>query len=133
MKKIVALSLVTLVAGCMDQRPMEMSAQAQTELAAAIEGRSAGPPQSCVSSRDLRGNRSAGEGAIIFDGPSQNLLFVNRPAAGCPELRMGRALKTRTTGSQLCRGDIVDVFDPVSGFSSGSCALGDFTPYRRLR
>jgi hypothetical protein len=112
---------------------MEMSAQAQTELAEAIQGRSAGAPQSCVQMRDLRGNRSAGEGAIIFDSPSRNLIYVNRPAAGCPELRMGRALKTRTTTTQLCRGDIVDVFDPATGFSSGSCGLGDFTPYRRLR
>jgi hypothetical protein len=133
MKKIVALSLLPLMAGCMEQRPMEMSARAQTELAAALEGRSAGAPQSCVPSRDLRGNRSAGEGAIIFDSPSRNLIYVNRPAGGCPELRMGDALKTRTTSTRLCAGDIVQVFDPVTGFSSGSCGLGDFTPYRRLR
>jgi hypothetical protein len=133
MKKIVALSLLPLMAGCMDQRPMEMSAEAQTTLAAAIEGRSEGVPQSCVPMRDLRGNRSAGEGAIIFEGPSRNIVYVNRPAAGCPELGFGRALKTRTTMTQLCRGDIVEVFDPVSGFTSGSCGLGEFTPYRRLR
>jgi hypothetical protein len=133
MKKIIALSLLPLFAGCMDQRPMEMSAQAQTELAAAIEGRTAEAPQSCVPSRDLRGNRSAGEGAIIFDGASRNVVYVNRPAAGCPEIRPGMALKTRTTSTQLCRGDIVEVFDPVNGFSMGACGLGDFTPYRRLR
>jgi hypothetical protein len=61
------------------------------------------------------------------------MIYVNRPAGGCPELRVGYALKTRTTSSQLCRGDIVEVFDPLNGFSSGACALGDFTPYRRLR
>jgi hypothetical protein len=133
MKKIVALSLLPLMAGCMEQRPMEMSARAQTELAAALEGRTAEAPRNCVSSRDLRGNRSAGEGAILFDGASRNMIYVNRPAAGCPELRMGYALKTRTPSTQLCSGDIVEVFDPTTGFSSGSCALGEFTPYRRLR
>jgi len=133
MKKIVALSLLPLFAGCMDQRPMEMSAQAQTELAAAIEGRTAGAAQSCVSSRDLRGNRSAGEGAIIFATAGRNLIYVNRPAAGCPVVRPGLALKTRTTSTQLCQGDIVEVFDPLTGFSMGGCGLGDFTPYRRLR
>jgi hypothetical protein len=133
MKKMLALSLLPLIAGCMEQRPMEMSAEARTELAAAIEGRVAEPAQSCIPMRELRGNRSAGEGAIIFDGPTRNLVYVNRPAAGCPELRMGRALKTRTTGTQLCAGDIVDVFDPVTGMSYGGCGLGEFTPYRRLR
>ena len=133
MKKIVALSLLPLVAGCMEQRPMEMSARAQTELAAAIEGRTAEAPQSCVSTRDLQGNKSAGEGAIIFQGRSSNVLYVNRPPAGCPDMRIGYALKTRSPSTQLCRGDIVEVFDPVSGFSAGACGLGDFTPYRRLR
>jgi hypothetical protein len=133
MKKMIALSLLPLIAACMDQRPMEMSAEARTELAAAIEGRTAEAPQNCVPTRDLRGNRSAGEGAIIFDSPSRNLIYVNRPAAGCPEIHSGLALKTRTPSTQLCRGDIVEVFDPVSGFSRGGCGLGEFTPYRRLR
>lgn len=133
MKKLLMLPLLTLAAGCTDQRPMEMSAQAQTRLGAELEGRVAGAPQSCVPQRDLAGNRSVGEGAIIFDGRGRNVLYVNRPAAGCPELGPGRALKTRTTMTRLCAGDIVEVFDPVSGFSAGSCGLGEFTPYRRLR
>jgi hypothetical protein len=87
----------------------------------------------CVSSRDLAGNRSAGEGAIIFSGRSRNMIYVNRPVAGCPEIRPGLALKTRSPSTQLCAGDIVEVFDPVTGFGFGSCGLGEFTPYRRLR
>lgn len=133
MKKILALSLLPLIAGCMEQRPMEMSARAQTELAAAIEGRTAEAPRMCVPSRDLAGNRSAGEGAIIFSGRSRNMVYVNRPVAGCPEIRPGLALKTRSPSTQLCAGDIVEVFDPVTGFGFGSCGLGEFTPYRRLR
>jgi hypothetical protein len=133
MKKMIALSLLPLIGACMDQRPMEMSAEARTELAAATEGRTAEAPRNCVSSRELRGNRSAGEGAIIFDGPGRNLIYVNRPAAGCPELRPGLALKTRTPSTQLCAGDIVEVFDTLNGFSMGGCGLGEFTPYRRLR
>jgi hypothetical protein len=58
---------------------------------------------------------------------------VNRPPGGCPELKFSRALITRTTSNQLCRGDIATVFDTVSGIQFGSCGLGDFTPYRRVR
>ena len=81
--------------------------------------------------RNLRGNRSAGEGAIIFDGLSGKK-WVNRPPAGCPELGAGRALKLQISGSQLCRGDIVSVVDPLSRSSYGSCGLGDCIPYRRV-
>ncbi len=98
----------------------------------ALAGRSEGPAVSCINQRGLRGNRSLGEGVILFEGRGDTL-YVNRPAAGCPVLDFGRALVTRTTSTQLCRGDIATVVDPISGFSHGSCALGDFTPYRRMR
>lgn len=133
MKKLIAACALPLIAGCMAERPMEMSAEARTELAAAIEGRVAGPPQSCVPLRELAGNQSAGEGAIIFKTRSSNLIYVNRPPAGCPDINIGYALKTRGPNTQLCRGEIVEVFDPLSGFTKGACGLGEFTPYRRLR
>ncbi len=133
MKKIVAISLATLAAAaCAPAAPLEMTEAAQSQLAEELRGRVAGPPVSCVSQHLLRGNRSIGEGAIIFDSTS-NLLYVNRPPAGCPELRHGRALVTRTSTGQLCRGDIASVLDTASGMQFGSCGLGDFTPYRRTR
>jgi hypothetical protein len=39
----------------------------------------------------------------------------------------------RSTNNQLCRGEIVQVFDPVNGIGFGSCSLGSFEPYRRRR
>jgi hypothetical protein len=136
MKYLAVMPLLALAAACTsaDQEPVEMSAAAQTKLADALRGRVAGPPQSCVSQRQLGGNRSAGEGAIIFEGQTgSSVIYVNRPPGGCPELTFNRALVTRTTTGQLCRGDIVTVADLTSGIQSGSCGLGDFTPYRRVR
>ena len=134
MNKIVLISCAALAAGaCTPADPVATAQRIEAgemQLAEATRGRTAGEPVSCVNQRTLRGNRSAGEGAIIFDGPG-NTLYVNRPPAGCPELNPGRALRTRTTSTQLCRGDIATVFDPVSGIEYGSCGLGDFTPYRR--
>jgi hypothetical protein len=43
----------------------------------------------------------------------------------------GDALVTRQFGSQMCRGDIARSADLVAGFQTGSCALGEFIPYRR--
>ena len=134
MKKILAFSLLGLTAGCMAERPMEMTADAQTALAAELRGRvPAGPPRTCVPSRDLQGNRSVGEAAIIFNTNTSDLVYVNRPPAGCPRIGPGRAIRVRTTTTQLCAGDIVEVFDPLNNFGLGGCGLGEFEPYRRPR
>ncbi len=120
MKKILAFPLAALaVAACAPADPMERADRAamnESRLAQELRGRTAGPPVSCVNQRLLGGNRSVGEGVIIFQGAGNNIVYVNRPPAGCPELDSGRALQTRTTSTQLCRGDIVTVFDPVAGF-----------------
>ncbi|MGD1148146.1 MAG: hypothetical protein ABR961_09375 [Thermoanaerobaculaceae bacterium] len=140
MKTIIVLSAAILAAGCIHNGGPEANARAQAQaakdeatLAAALSGRIAGPPQDCVSQGDLGGNKSFGRGVILFSGRVNDVVYVNRPPAGCPDLDFGRALKTRTTTTQLCRGDIVTVFDPSSGTEYGGCSLGEFTPYRRAR
>src|SRR3712207_4387379 len=108
MKTHALFPLLALCAGCTagGEAPAEMSATAQSRLAEELRGYTAGPTLSCVSQRDLRGNRSVGEGAILFNGRTRSTIYVNRPPAGCPELDTSRALITRTTGTQLCSGDI---------------------------
>ena len=134
MKRILTLSLAALAASsCAPADPVATAERAERdrmELAEALRGRVAGEPVNCVDQRTLRGNRSAGEGAIIFDGPG-GLIYVNRPPAGCPDLSFDRALVTRTISGRLCRGDIVTVVDPLNGTQYGGWGLGDFIPYRR--
>jgi hypothetical protein len=133
MKALPALALLALTAACTAERPPELVAADEAKLSTELRGYAqAGPPVSCVSQRDLLGNRSAGETAIIFEGRGR-MLYVNRPAAGCPDLRNSRAIRVVTISSQLCSGDIVTVFDPVSSVEYGGCGLGEFTPYRRNR
>ncbi|TFI57238.1 hypothetical protein E2493_16165 [Sphingomonas parva] len=131
MKAFLAVCALGLVAGCADQAAPELSESDEARLGAELANyEQAGRTVDCVNSRDLRGNRSAGEAAIIFDGLGRRV-WVNRPPAGCPSLEHGRALRTSTPSTRLCRGDIATVFDPVSGISYGSCGLGAFTPYER--
>ena len=131
MKTLFLLGSLALLAGCAAERPRELSQADEARLAGELaDFEQDGPAIACVNSRDLQGNRSAGETAIIFEGVGRRL-WVNRPAAGCPSLDHGRALQTRTSSTRLCRGDIATVFDPVSGVHYGGCGLGDFTPYRR--
>ena len=135
MKYILLLASACLAASCTTDtgERADMRASDEADLAAQLSGlEPAGPPVQCVDTRDLRGNRSAGETAIVFSGPGGRK-WVNRPAAGCPDLNFGRALKTRTISTRLCRGDIAVVFDPVSRIDYGGCGLGDFEPYRRVK
>jgi len=135
MKKLILIAAIALSAGCATasaEEVAEMEANSEAMLAAELRNfEQAGPPVSCVSQRDLGGNRSAGD-AIVFDGNTRSMRYVNRPAGGCPDINFGRALIIRTTSTQLCRGDIATVFDPVSRNEYGGCGLGDFTPYRRI-
>jgi len=133
MRYFVLFASACLAAGCTTDEPVETAAGDEAKLAAELRGfEPSGPPVTCVNMRDLQGNESAGEAAIVFDG-NGGRKWVNRPAGGCPTLAFGRALRTRTTSAQLCRGDIATVFDPVSGSEFGGCGLGDFEPYRRVR
>jgi len=130
MRRILPIISLAIVAGCTAEGVVAPSESGGARLAAALEGRTPGAPMSCVSQLNLRSSRSAGEEAIIFDGPGDTI-YVNRPPAGCPNLE-GRTLVTRSTSSQLCRGDIVTVVDATTGTEYGSCGLGEFVPYRRI-
>jgi hypothetical protein len=140
MKTIIMLCAAILVVGCTHSgQPVAgtgdqtQAAEHEADLAAALSGRTAGPPQDCVNEADLGGNKSYGRGVILFSSRTDDVVYVNRPTAGCPTLDFGRAIKIKTPASKLCRGDIFTVFDPVSGIEYGSCSLGEFTPYRRAR
>jgi hypothetical protein len=133
MRLSILLASACLAAGCANHEPVDIAAEDESRLSAELAGyEPAGPAERCVSTRDLQGNESAGEAAIVFSG-SGGRKWVNRPPAGCPSLGFGRALQTRPFGTQLCRGDIATVFDPVARIDYGSCGLGDFEPYRRVR
>jgi hypothetical protein len=122
---------VAALQGCTMEGRHEARAAAEAGLAEALAGYSPGATTSCVNSRDLEGNRSFGEQAILFDGTGDRQ-YLNRPN-NCPTLGYGRALRVRSVSTRLCRGDIADVIDLSSRVSYGGCSLGDFTEYTRAR
>jgi hypothetical protein len=126
MKAITVLFAAVVVAACTHGGRPETDAR----LTAALSGRTAGPAQDCVSERGLESEPYGGR-VILFRGPTDDVVYVNRPEAGCPGLDSGRAIRIRTPAARLCRGDIATVFDPMSGTELGGCSLGEFTPYRR--
>lgn len=130
--KSLAFAFASLLAGCAANPALEAQQGERSEvaLAGALEGLVAGPPQRCVSTTRLGGNRGFGGDAILFTGTG-GTAFLNRTRGGCEGLTEFRALVTRPGGTQLCSGDLVTVVDTGTGSYHGSCVLGDFTPYRR--
>jgi hypothetical protein len=103
----------------------------EAKLAKALEGRVAGEPVNCINlSRVLRSRIIDGT-AILYDAGST--IYVNRPRAGQESLDQWDTLVTRSFTSQLCRTDVVHLYDSTSRISTGSVFLGEFVPYRRVR
>ena len=129
MKAVLAIVAAGLAAACTMNAPVERTEADSAALAEATAGRVAGEPVACVNQVGLRNTRTVGD-AILYEGPG-DVLYVNHGNGGCGVLEHGRAIRTRTPSTRLCRGDIVTAFDPVSGMEFGGCSLGDFVPYRR--
>lgn len=111
-------------------QPEPRSARAQAELSRWLDGRVAGRPQSCLPTYRSQDMVIIDENTILFrDGA--NRVWRTDLKGPCNGLgRPGTALLTRQFGStSLCSGEIAQVIDTAGGFTTGSCALGDFVPY----
>ena len=105
---------------------------AEADLATLLKGRTAGPPVSCIQLRPTIRSRVVGNAIVYQDGA--RTWYVNRPDGGtCTVLRPHRTIINRTPGTQLCRGDIIQVADLPGGAEYGGCGLDSFTPYRKVK
>lgn len=110
-------------------------ARYEAELAEALEGYVAGEPTDCLptgfqqsrASSTMIGNRT------ILYRLNANTIYRNDPPGGCGGAGLNTALVTQTPVGRSCRGDILQVIDPVNRINVGGCSLGTFTPYTRVR
>lgn len=98
------------------------------QLAKLLDGRVAGDPQDCIPLSAVTSSQVIDKTAIVYR--IGNTLWVNRPN-GAESLGDDDILVTKTTGSQLCSIDTVELRDRTSHMYSGFVSLGEFTPYRR--
>jgi hypothetical protein len=133
MRKIVIMSASVLLAGCAGGAYASSEREAASEavkLERALAGKVAGKPQSCISLRDINGPESIGENTLLFR-VNRKLTYRTETRGSCRRVGNDRALITQIYGSsQLCRGDIAQSADLTVGATFGSCAMGDFVPYR---
>ena len=134
MRSVIPLLIMGSVVGCTyapaQQAPM-VDAKAQQKLGRLLAGKVPGPPQSCLPSYRQKDMVVIDDYTIAFrDGVDR--VWITKPRGGCNLLASGSyALVTRSGGGLgLCRGDIARVQDVRTGMLAGSCAMGDFVPYK---
>ncbi len=123
----IALAATALVAGgaAVQAKPKLTPEQRLEKL---LDGRVAGKPTSCISTADTRDMEIIDGVALVYR--SGTTLFVNRPR-NPEDLDSDDILVIRTSGSQLCRLDMIHTVDRLGHFTTGFVNLGDFVPYRR--
>ena len=134
MRNIIPLALAAAVAGCTVAPPPQAALanpKAQARLAQLLAGKVAGRPQACLPSHRANDMAVIDDRTIVFrDSPGR--VWLMHPLNECNLLSAGPyALVTRSSTSALCRGEIAQVVDTMSGANVGSCVMGDFVPYVR--
>jgi hypothetical protein len=124
-----ALLLVGSAALSADSYRQREEARDNADLAKALAGYTPGKPMTCIETTRIRDTQRVGD-KIIYKYSSREM-YVNDTGGGCFGLRSGDAIITKSYTGQFCRGDIVRTADLTTHTPSGSCAFGDFVPYRK--
>jgi hypothetical protein len=131
---ILAVGATGLLMAC-STAPAEQarSPRAAKELADALAGRVAGPPQRCISNFPQVEVQVIDDWTILYREGST--VYVQNPQGGCPGIGIGsRTLVTRQVGtSQICQGDINQAVDLHTGIGGAPCVFGPFVPYTKSR
>ena len=120
-----------LAAPAMSGTPTGLTEKQQTRLDKRLEGRTAGEAKSCINRNDQREMTVISDDILIF-GSSRNArtIYVNKPYGGCNNADRNILAYSRPTSS-LCKGEIVQMIDNLSGMTMGSCAFGEFVAYTK--
>jgi hypothetical protein len=130
MRAFFLLLIGGLVTSCAAGPPQPVASPKQ-QLAAQriLQGKVAGRPMDCISSFTANDMTWLDRSTVAFKRGSK-LVYVNHFNGGCDNYGGRYAMVTRQVTSQMCRGDIVQLIDPVAHYPAGSCVFGDFIPYR---
>ena len=77
--------------------------------------------QDCIENRDIRARRQSAEDGYFVQTRQG---WWRNTAGGCPLYKRNGILVTQSPQNRQCRGDVVQVVDPMLFFTIGSCPLG---------
>ncbi len=95
---------------------------------AAFDAPASGPALSCLRQRQIDTVKPVNERTVLFVSRGGQTYRNDLPVS-CPAWARGDVGYTHSSSQdQLCRGEIVNLFERGSGFQYGGCTLGAFTP-----
>lgn len=129
MRAWICLTPLMLAACTGSYTPTPLTDKQAATLDKALAGKVAGEKVSCIN-REPQTNLTVISNNVLLYRVSRRLIYKNELIGSCNGLTYGDTMITRSFGSQLCRGDIATSANLMTGMTTGSCALGDFVPYR---
>ena len=124
MTRTAALALLPLLAACASL-PADT---ARADLAAILDGRSAGVPVRCLDRQGIDGPQIVDARTLIYR-ENRRRLWVNTLPAACPALRRDSYLIVQMYGSQLCENDRFQAAQSTDVVPGPICRLGRFVPW----
>lgn len=127
----IALPIAALM-GCTASAEMQSSelSRADKALAEALEGRTAGKPQECISASFSTGPEIISDKTILYREVGRTI-WRNDIIGPCPSLAPMETLIVEIHGSQICHNDRFRVRSFGGGIPSAPCRLGKFVPYKK--
>jgi hypothetical protein len=117
------LILIVALAGCAPPAPPG------ADLARITAGRTAGPPQTCITTQPDLTLHAVDQTTVAYGLGST--IYINHVGA-CPGLReLSTIVVVSASSGQLCRGDRIRANEPGSVIPGAPCNLGDWIPYKR--
>ena len=104
------------------------SATEQDRLDKALAGLTPGKPVHCLSRQNAGSLKVYGTRFLYTEG--RNRKWLNQTSGGCSRLD-DDIIVSRSTMSQMCRGDFIETHDRAGGMTTGACSLGEFVPYTK--
>lgn len=132
--RLLVLIPIALLAAC-TPTPRQAAAIAdakaadEIKLARLLQGYTPGPPQACLP-QQTGYYHTEGVGETILYRGKEEVIYRN-DTNGCHRVARGDIQVSQIFGPRLCRGQVIDTFDPASRVTTGGCSLNDFIPYRR--
>jgi hypothetical protein len=121
---------MALLTGC--ATALQTAQGPDPKLAAELEGRVAGKPQSCIRLDQAVGSQVYRD-AIVYREGRNRIWLADAPGCGSSRGLNDDILVQNVWGSQLCRGDIIRLVERTGGFQSGACSIQKFTPYTKVK
>jgi len=123
-KALASLLLALPVASC-----AQPDAPVRTPISEQLEGRVAGPPQTCIPSLSSGTLSAVDTGTVAYR--SGAVIYVNHLTSPCPNIAPLNTLVVDALQGRYCRGDRVRAIEPGATIAGPVCILGDWVPYRK--